>query len=69
MPIANYVATVRLTPITEDNKTFAQWSAEFDVTDGSGDTWVDNIGKGVFAAGFAALNQYFAHAAPSQGEK
>ena len=30
MPLENYVATIRLTPITDGERTFAEWTAEFD---------------------------------------
>jgi hypothetical protein len=34
MPVANYVAGMRFTPITKGDSTFAEWWAEFDVTQG-----------------------------------
>ena len=30
MPLENYIATIRLTPITDGDRTFAEWTAEFD---------------------------------------
>ena len=30
MGVENYVATLKLTPITDGARTFAEWSAEFD---------------------------------------
>jgi hypothetical protein len=30
MGVQNYVATLKLTPVTDGNRTFAEWSAEFD---------------------------------------
>ena len=30
MPLTNYVATLRLTPVTDGDRTFAEWTAEFD---------------------------------------
>ena len=62
MPVANYVAGVSLTPITKGNLTFAQWWAEFDVTQGPEQDTVSDIGDNVFVAGFAAINQHFAKA-------
>ena len=29
MPLTDYVATIRLTPVTDGNRTFAEWTAEF----------------------------------------
>ncbi len=33
LPVQNYVAEMRLIPITEGNKTFGDWWAEYDVAD------------------------------------
>ena len=33
LPVQNYVAEMRLKPITEGNKTFGEWWAEYDVAD------------------------------------
>ena len=57
MSVANYVAGMRLTPITNGNLTFAEWWAEFDVTQGPEADTVGDIGDNVFVAGFAALNK------------
>ena len=56
MPVDNYVATMRFTPITVGDETFAEWSAEFDVTSGPPEVTGLDIGDNVFAVGFAALN-------------
>src|SRR5262249_48703056 len=34
MGVGNYVATLKLTPVTDGNRTFAEWSAEFDAPPG-----------------------------------
>lgn len=60
MPVANYVATMRCTPITVGNRTFAEWWAEFDVTSGPEQVTVADIGDNVFVAGFAAMNRKLA---------
>jgi uncharacterized protein YndB with AHSA1/START domain len=60
MPVANYVAGMRLIPITKGNLTFAEWWAEFDVTQGPEADTVADIGDNVFVAGFAALNKLLA---------
>lgn len=33
LPVQNYVAEMRLKPVTEGNKTFGEWWAEYDVAD------------------------------------
>ncbi len=60
MPITNYVATLKLTPVTDGNRTFAEWSAEFDCDESQERKLAEDIGQGVFQAGFDALKQRFA---------
>lgn len=57
MPVKDYVATFRLTPITVGNQTLAEWWADFSVTSGTDEAMSSHIGDNVFVAGFAALNQ------------
>lgn len=59
MPLENYVATLKLTPVTDGNRTFAEWSAEFDCEPSRERELSQNIGQGVFQAGFDALKQRF----------
>ncbi|MEO0383870.1 MAG: SRPBCC family protein [Pseudomonadota bacterium] len=60
MPLTDYVATLRLTPITDGDKCFAEWSAEFECDDAEAEGLVDGIGDGVFQAGFSALKRQLA---------
>ncbi len=60
MPVANYVATMRVTPITVGNRALAEWWAEFDVSSGPEDVQVNDIGDNVFVVGFAAMNRKLA---------
>lgn len=57
--VSNYVATVKLTPVTDGNRTFAEWSAEFDAPPGREAELADTVGNGVFQGGFDALKQRF----------
>jgi hypothetical protein len=59
MPLTNYVATLRLTPITDQDRTFIEWSAEFDCAPDKESELVANIGGGVFQGGFDALKRAF----------
>ncbi|MCB1451500.1 MAG: SRPBCC family protein, partial [Nitratireductor sp.] len=59
MPLTDYVATLRLTPVTDGERTFAEWSAEFDCAAEVADELVGNIGNGVFQAGFDSLKRHF----------
>ena len=57
MPLTDYIATLRLTPITDGNRTFAEWTAEFDCDEGEAEGLVTGIGNDVFQAGFSALQR------------
>ena len=59
MGVDNYVATLKLTPITDGNRCFAEWTAEFDCAEGRERELTDSIGTGVFQAGFDALKRHF----------
>ncbi|GJL84117.1 MAG: polyketide cyclase [marine bacterium B5-7] len=59
MGVENYIATLKLTPITDGNRTFAEWSAEFECAAGRENELIDSIGRGVFQGGFDALNERF----------
>ncbi|MGR3435911.1 MAG: SRPBCC family protein [Shimia sp.] len=59
MPLTNYLATMRLTPVTETGHTFAEWSAEFDCAPEDEEGLVESIGSGVFEAGWKALARRF----------
>jgi Polyketide cyclase / dehydrase and lipid transport len=59
MGVVDYIATLKLTPITDGNRTFAEWSAEFDCEPGREQDLAKQIGDGVFQAGFDALQRHF----------
>jgi uncharacterized protein YndB with AHSA1/START domain len=59
MGVENYVATLKLTPVTDGNRTFAEWSAEFDAPAAQERRLAEDIGQGVFQVGFNALKSYF----------
>ena len=59
MGVVNYVATLRLTPVTDGERTFAEWTAEFDCPPEREAELVTNIGTGVFQGGFDALKRAF----------
>ena len=58
-PVKNYLATLRVTPITDGNRSFAEWSAEFDCDEGRERELTELIGNGVFQTGFDALKRHF----------
>ena len=59
MGVAGYVATLKLTPVTDGNRCFAEWSAEFDCAEGRERELTETIGNGVFQNGFDALKRHF----------
>lgn len=59
MPLTNYVATLRLTPVTEGDRCFIEWSAEFSCDPADEDGLVAGIGGNVFQGGFDALKRHF----------
>jgi len=61
MGVDNYTATLKFTPVTDGNRTFAEWSAEFDTPPGQERKLADSIGQGVFQTGFDSLKSYFGY--------
>ena len=57
MGVSNYVATLKLTPVTDGNRTFAEWSAEFDCEAARERALSDLVGNGVFQAAFDNLKR------------
>ena len=57
MGVTNYVATLKLRPVTDGNRTFAEWSAEFDCAPGRETELIQNIGQGAFQTGLDALKR------------
>ena len=59
MGVENYVATLKLTPITDGGRSFAEWSAEFDCPPEREDELIALIGNDVFQGGFDSLKSRF----------
>jgi hypothetical protein len=55
LPVRGYVAGVRLHRVTEGNRTFAEWWADFEVVGANRDAMIAEIGNSVFAAGFKSV--------------
>lgn len=60
MPLTDYVATLRLTPVTDGDRTFAEWTAEFDCAEAEAEGLVTGIGRDVFQAAFSSLKRQMA---------
>ncbi len=59
MGVEDYVATLRLVPITDGARCFIEWTAEFACPPGREAALVEEIGDGVFQGGFDALKRRF----------
>ena len=59
MGVTNYIATLKLTPVTDGGRCFAEWSAEFECRPGRERELTERIGGGVFQGGFDALKRHF----------
>ena len=59
MPLTDYIATLRLTPITDGDRCFAEWSAEFSCAADVEADLVAGISDDVFLGGFDALKRHF----------
>lgn len=55
MAVEDYVATLRLLPITDGNRTYAEWTAEFNCPAEEEEGLVNLIGGGVFQGGLDSL--------------
>jgi hypothetical protein len=60
MGVENYVATLKLTPVTDGGRTFAEWWAEFDCAPERETALAEQIGQGVFQAAFDSLKKVVA---------
>lgn len=60
LPIADYRSTIRLSPVTADGRTFAEWSGEYDVVEGSPEDMRKLFADGVYGAGLARLAEILA---------
>ena len=60
LDVSNYVAGLKLTPVTDSNHTFGEWTAEFETSPGSEQETAGMISRDVFQAGFDALKKHLA---------
>jgi uncharacterized membrane protein len=55
LPVRGYVAGVRLHRVTDGNRTFAEWWADFEVVNADRNAVIALIGNDVFATGFKGV--------------
>lgn len=58
IPLFNYVAHVRLSPVTDDNTTLWEWQSRFDTPVGRGKELADLVGNDIYVAGFRAVSEF-----------
>jgi ligand-binding SRPBCC domain-containing protein len=57
VPLLNYVAHVRLFPVTDGDRTFWQWDARFDTPAGREEELATMVGRDIYEGGFAAIRK------------
>ena len=57
LDLENFVAELKLTPVTDGNRTFGQWSAEIETASGKEQEMASFISRNVFQAGFDGLKK------------
>lgn len=58
VPLFNYVAHVRLFPVTDDNSTFWEWESRFDTPKGREDELAEMVGENIYVAGFESIRAH-----------
>lgn len=59
-PVSNYIAELELIPVTDGDRCFAHWWADFDEAPADAGKYVRIISQDVFAAGLKALSSHVA---------
>jgi NADPH:quinone reductase len=62
IPLYDYVATVRLKPVTDADRTFWEWTSTFDTPPGEEGPLAALVGEQVYEAGFDAVKSHFGQA-------
>lgn len=60
LPVENYVATLRLWPITGGERCYAKWEVTFDTAPEREQEMDSTVGDGIFLSGFEALEAQIA---------
>jgi NADPH:quinone reductase-like Zn-dependent oxidoreductase len=58
LPMRRYVATVRLSRVTDGDRTFWHWQSTFDVPRGREREFAELVGRGVYEAGFQGVRDW-----------
>ena len=65
-PVKNYLATLRLYPVTHTDQTFAEWEATFDEAPGDEGKYQKIVSNDVFATNFRNLARIIARTKPKR---
>lgn len=57
-PISNHSSTLQLRRVTDGERTYVEWTAEFDAPDGEADKIAAGMGANVFQGGIDALQEH-----------
>lgn len=60
VPLLNYVAHVRLAPVTDGDRTFWHWESRFDAPPGRERELHEMVSEGVYQSGFDAIRAHLA---------
>lgn len=63
IPLLNYVAHVRLAPVTDADHTFWHWESRFDTPVGRETELARMVGENIYEGGFAAIREHLAREA------
>ena len=63
IPMFNYVAHVRLLPVTDGDRTFWHWESRFTTRAGDEQRLTEMVGEQIYQAGFAAIRKHLREAA------
>lgn len=58
IPLFNYVAHVRLYPVTDGDRTFWEWEGNFNTPPGREQQLRELVGDGIYSAGFEAIRHH-----------
>ena len=68
IPLFNYVAHVRLAPVTDGDRTFWEWESRFDTPAGRESELKRQVAENIYEAGFAAVREHMGLPAPRPRE-
>lgn len=58
VPLFNYVAHIRLMPVTDGDRTFWTWESRFDTRPGEAAAMAAMVGDEIYGAGFEAIRRH-----------